>query len=453
MTDVVDLFVIGGGSGGVRAARIAATHGARVVIAEQYRWGGTCVIRGCVPKKLLVYAAEFGRALDDAAGYGWTVEKRFDWARFVARKDVEVARLSGLYVAGLEQAGAKVLTGHAQLLDPHTVGVGEQRFHARRVLIATGGTPSRPTIPGASHAITSDEAFQLPALPRRVTLVGGGYIGLEFAGIFAGLGAEVTLIHHGAEVLRGFDDDLRHAVTKNLRAQGVSICLQVELASIDRAPDGSLSVTCTDGQRRETDCVMFATGRVPNTSGLGLERAGVTQGPRGEVPVDASGATNVPHIYAVGDCTGGTALTPVAVRDGQAFADRVFGPGAAPPAYEAFPTAIFASPPAATAGLTEARARALGPIDVYVSDFKPLLHTLSGRDERVMMKLVVDRDTQRVLGAHMVGRDAPEIIQTLAIAIGLGVRKPDLDRTLALHPTSAEELVLMRRVRPDPRPT
>jgi glutathione reductase (NADPH) len=288
-------------------------------------------------------------------------------------------------------------------------------------------------------------------LPQRVTLVGGGYIGLEFAGIFRGLGAEVTLVHHGQEVLRGFDDDLRHAVTTNLGKQGVTLRFGTELTALERLPSAVLKATCNAGETIESDVVMFATGRTPATSGIGLEASGVALGARGELLVDAEGRTNVPHIFGVGDCTGGLALTPVAVRDGHALADRLFGKGPAPSAHDAHPTAVFCSPPAATAGLTEAAARARGhELDVYLSDFRPLFHTLSGRDERVMMKLVVDRATDRVLGAHMVGRDAPEIIQTLAIAIGLGARKADLDRTLALHPTSAEELVLMRTRRDNP---
>ncbi|MBT9558816.1 MAG: glutathione-disulfide reductase [Myxococcales bacterium] len=447
----VDLFVIGGGSGGVRAARIAASHGARVAIAEEHRWGGTCVIRGCIPKKLMVYAAELGHALEDAAGYGWTVSGRFDWAEFIARKDQEITRLSGLYVSLLERNGVRVMAGRATLEDAHTVAVGDERLRAARILIATGGIPTRPAIPGGELAVTSNEAFHLPSLPRRVTLVGGGYIGLEFAGIFRGLGAEVTLVHHGQEVLRGFDDDLRHAVTTNLGKHGVSLRFGTELTAIERLPSGALKATCNTGAPLESDVIMFATGRTPATTGLGLDAAGVALGPRGELSVDAEGRTNVPHIFGVGDCTGGLALTPVAVRDGHALADRLFGKSPAPAAHDAHPTAVFCSPPAATAGLSEAAALARGhELDVYLANFKPLFHSLSGRDERIMMKLVVDRATDRVLGAHMVGRDAPEIIQTLAIAIGLGARKSDFDRTLALHPTSAEELVLMRTRRDNP---
>lgn len=445
MTREVDLFVIGGGSGGVRAARIAAGHGARVAIAEEHRWGGTCVIRGCVPKKLMVYAAEFGHALEDAAGYGWTVSGSFDWHALLARKDAEITRLSGLYVALLQKTGVEVLEGRATLVGTHTVDVGGTRFEAKHILVATGGVPTRPAIEGAELAITSNEAFHLPELPRRVTLVGGGYIGLEFAGIFRGLGSEVTLVHHGQEVLRGFDDDLRHAVTANLRQQGVTLRFGTELTAIEPLPSGALKANCSAGEPLESDVVMFATGRSPATAELGLERVGVALGPRGELVVDAGGRTNVPHIFGVGDCTGGLALTPVAVRDGHALADRLFGKGSAPSAHDAYPTAVFCSPPAATVGLPESVAVEHGhEVDVYLANFKPLFHSLSGREERVMMKLVVDRVTDRVLGAHMVGRDAPEIIQTLAIAIGLGARKTDLDRTLALHPTSAEELVLMR---------
>ena len=444
MIDDVDLFVIGGGSGGVRAARIAATHGARVAIAEEYRWGGTCVIRGCVPKKLLVYASEFAGAFADAAGYGWQVGPvRHDWAALIAAKDREIERLSGLYRGNLEKAGATVLSGRATLVDAHTVAIGDARIRARHVLIATGGHARRPAIPGGERFITSDQAFHLPALPAHVAIVGGGYIGVEFAHIFRGLGAAVTLIHRGARVLPGFDDDLRAAVEDGLGRAGVEVRAGTEPRAV-REVDGRLAIEL-DGATVTADVAMAATGRAPSTAGLGLEAAGVAVDARGAITVDAWSRTSVPHIYAVGDVTGRVALTPVAIREGHAFADTVFGGRPTPIHHDLIATAVFAQPAAAAVGLTEAAARARGhDVRIYQTRFRPMKHTLTGRGDQVFLKLVVDRATDRVLGVHMVAADAPEIVQAAAIAVTMGATKADFDRTFAVHPTAAEELVLLR---------
>ena len=443
MTEV-DLFVIGGGSGGVRAARIAATHGATVAIAEDDRLGGTCVIRGCVPKKLMVYASEFAHAFADAAGFGWTVgPARHDWAALIAAKDREIARLSGLYRANLEKAGVTIHAARARLLDAHTVLVGDQPVRARHVLIATGGRPKVPAIPGGERFITSDQAFHLPALPGHVVIVGGGYIGVEFAHVFRGLGAAVTLVHKGARVLPGFDDDLRAAVQDGLARAGVAL----RSGGVPRAlrADGDRLALELDGEPVIADLAMAATGRAPATAGLGLEAAGVAVDGRGAIVVDDWSRTSVPHVYAVGDVTGRVALTPVAIREGHAFADTVFGGKPIQVVHELIATAVFAQPAAATVGLTEASARARGhAVRIFQTRFRPMKHTLSGRDEPVFLKLVVDAATDRVLGVHMVAPDAPEIVQAAAIAVTMGATKADFDRTFAVHPTVAEELVLLR---------
>ena len=443
MTDV-DLFVIGGGSGGVRAARIAATHGATVAIAEDDRLGGTCVIRGCVPKKLMVYASEFAHAFADAAGFGWTVDgARHDWGALIAAKDREIARLSGLYRGNLEKAGVTIHAARARLVDPHTVAVGDQRVRARHVLIATGGRPKVPAIPGGERFITSDQAFHLPALPDHVVIVGGGYIGVEFAHIFRGLGAAVTLAHKGAWVLPGFDDDLRAAVQDGLARAGVT--LRPGGAPRALRADGDRLALELDGEPVIADLAMAATGRAPATAGLGLEAAGVVVDARGAIVVDAWSRTSAPHIYAVGDVTGRVALTPVAIREGHAFADTVFGGKPVQVVHDLIATAVFAQPAAATVGLTEAGARERGhAVRVFQTRFRPMKHTLSGRDEPVLLKLVVDAASDRVLGVHMVAPDAPEIVQAAAIAVTMGATKADFDRTFAVHPTVAEELVLLR---------
>lgn len=430
----VDLFVIGGGSGGVRAARVAAEHGARVAIAEQDRWGGTCVIRGCVPKKLLVYASEVRRTLDDARGQGWTIEgASHDWATLIAAKDREITRLSDAYASRLQNAGAEVIHGHAVLVDPRTIEVGGRRITAAHILVATGGRARRPD----KGWITSDEAFHLPALPRRIALLGGGYIAVEFAHIFAGLGAHVTLIHRDKLVLRGFDPDLRVAVTDGLSANGIDV-----VHCADLSLEGTV---LTMGDRSiEVDLAMAAIGRDPISNGLGLAEAGVTIDPRGAITVDEWSRTSVPHIYAVGDVTGRVALTPVAIREGHAVADTLFGNHPTPIRHDLIPTAVFSQPAAASIGLTEPAAAAAGhDARVYRAKFRPMRYALSGRDEHVLIKLIVDKGTDKVLGLHIVGPDAPEIVQAAAIAITMGATKADLDRTFALHPTTAEELVLM----------
>lgn len=450
----LDLFVIGGGSGGVRAARVAAGHGARVAIAEASRWGGTCVIRGCIPKKLLVYASEVAAELDGARGYGWTIEgARFDWRALIDAKDREIARLSSVYAGNLERAGVRLLEGAARLVDPHTVSVtgtdvhgNEHRFTAANVVIATGGHPRRLAIPGGELAISSDQAFQLPALPPRVVVLGGGYIGVEFAHIFAGLGSQVVLAHRAPRVLPGFDDDLRAHVDDGLARHGVTIRGGTEAIRLERSGAGVGVMVAFDdgGPPVETDVVLAAIGRDPSTAGLGLAEAGVALGPRGAVIADELGRTSVAHVFAVGDVTARVNLTPVAIREGHAIADTLFGGRPTPVVHDLIPTAVFAQPPAAAIGLTEAAARARGEVTIFKSDFRPLRHTLTGRPDRTLIKLVCDRATRRVLGLHMVGADAPEIVQAASIAITMGATKDDLDRTFAIHPTAAEELVLMR---------
>ncbi|MBA3395031.1 MAG: glutathione-disulfide reductase [Deltaproteobacteria bacterium] len=431
----VDFFVIGGGSGGVRAARVAAEHGARVAVAEADRWGGTCVIRGCVPKKLLVFASEVSRAIADARGHGWTIDgARHDWAALVAGKDKEIARLSGAYTARLRKAGAEVIAGRAVLTDPQTVEIDGRIITAAHILIATGGVPRHP--PGTW--ITSDEAFDLPVLPRRIGILGGGYIGVEFAHIFAGLGAQVTLIHRDTHVLRGFDPDVREAVTTGLVAHGIDVVCCSELVQH--------GTTLVAGDRKiEVDLAMSAIGRDPASRGLGLEEAGVKLDARRAIVVDEYSRTSVPSILAVGDVTGRVALTPIAIREGHAVADTLFGNRPTPVHHHLIPTAVFAQPAIATIGLTEPAACAAGhDVIVYRARFRPMRYALSGRDEQVLIKVIVDRPTDRVLGVHMVGPDAPEIIQAVAIAVTMGATKADLDRTFALHPTTAEELVLLR---------
>ena len=439
MTEEVDLFVLGGGSGGVRAARIAAEHGARVAIAEERRWGGTCVIRGCVPKKLLVYGSAVSAQLEDARGYGWRIEgASVDWAALIGAVDREVGRLSEAYAGNLDRRGVVRVEGRARLVDAGTVEVGARRFRARHVLVATGGAPRRLDIPGAEKMITSDEVFTLPALPRRLLIVGAGYIGVELAHVFAGLGVAVALVHHGDLPLRGFDEEVRVAAAANLRARGIELHPHCEPTRID---DG-LVVHTSEGERLEADLVLAAVGRVPQSRGLGLEELGVARDERGGVIVDEWQATSVPGVAAVGDVTGRLALTPIAIREGHAYADTVFGGKPTPFVPDHVPTAVFAQPSIATVGLTEAEACARGDVTIHRSVFKPLRHGLSGRDERVLIKVVCDAGG-RVLGIHMVGDDAPEIIQAAAIAVAMGATKADLDRTVALHPTVAEELVLL----------
>jgi glutathione reductase (NADPH) len=444
-----DLFTIGAGSGGVRASRVAAGHGARVAIAESYRVGGTCVIRGCVPKKLLTYAAHFSQDFEDAAGYGWTVEgASFSWPALIASKDREIARLEGIYRQLLGQSKVDAIDGRARIVDPHTVEVAGRTVTARHLLVATGGWPVRPQFPGAELCITSNEAFELPDLPRRVLVIGGGYIAVEFAGIFRGLGATVTLAYRGDVVLRGFDDDVRAHLGAELVRHGIDLRLHATPESVERLADGTLRATLRTPSGLEPhdfDAVMLATGRAPNTRGLGLEAAGVAMDADGGIVVDAYGASTVPSIHAVGDVTNRIALTPVAIREGAAIAATLFGGRPTKVDHADVPHAVFSDPPIGAVGLTEQQARAASDaVTVYKSTFRPLKATLSGREQKTLMKLVVDADTQRVLGAHMVGPDAPEIIQGIAIAVKAGLTKQQLDETVAIHPTAAEEFVTMR---------
>jgi glutathione reductase (NADPH) len=451
-----DLFVIGGGSGGVRAARIAGQHGARVAIAEEYRFGGTCVIRGCIPKKLLVYASRFRDDFDDAAGFGWTVEgASFDWPTLIANKDKEIARLEGIYRRNVGSAGAKTFDTRATIADPGTVVLASdgRRITARTILVATGGRPVKPDIPGAELAITSNEAFNLKRVPASIVIVGGGYIAVEFAGIFAGLGVKTTLVYRGEKVLRGFDDDLRGGLMEEMARRGIDVRVQADIAAIEKAGRRDYAVTLQDGSTLKGACVMLATGRSPNTQGLGLEAAGVKVGAKGEIPVDAESRSSVPGIYAVGDVTDRVNLTPVAIREGHAFADTVFGGKRWIVDHDLIPTAVFSTPEIGTVGLPEHIACQRYPnLDCYRARFRPLKHTLSGRDERVVMKLLVDGDTDKVVGCHILGPDAAEIVQMAAIALRMGATKADFDATVALHPSIAEELVTMREKVPAPHP-
>jgi glutathione reductase (NADPH) len=442
-----DLFVIGAGSGGVRAARVAAKHGAKVAIAEEYRVGGTCVIRGCVPKKLFVYASKFAEEFEDAIGFGWTSEKvAFDWPTLVANKDKEIERLSKAYIRNLEAAGAELILERAEFADSHTIKLaGGGKVRAKTVLIATGATPFVPRhLPGHELAITSNEAFHLERLPSRIVIVGGGYIAVEFAGIFQGLGVETILIYRGEQILRGFDDELRAHLAAEMKKKGIEIRTGADVAKIERSGNG-VRVTLNDGQSFGAGQIMFATGRIPNVAGLGAENAGVHLTPHYAVKVDDYSCSNVENIYAVGDITNRKNLTPVAIREGQAFADTVFGGKDIKVDHSNVPTAVFSQPEIGTVGLTEAEARAARPrIDIYKTSFRPMKHTLSGRDERMFMKLVVDAESDRVLGCHICGPDAAEMAQLLGIAVKMGAKKSDFDATMALHPTAAEELVTMR---------
>ena len=442
-----DLFVIGAGSGGVRAGRIAAKHGAKVAVAEEYRVGGTCVIRGCVPKKLFVYASKFAEEFEDAVGFGWTTEKvSFDWATLIENKDREIDRLNKAYIRNLEASGAELLMERATIVDPHTVQLASGRkVTAKYILVATGASPFIPQhLPGRELAITSNEAFHLERLPRRIVIVGGGYIAVEFAGIFNGLGVETILLYRGKQILRGFDDDLRNHLAAEMTKKGIDIRTQVDVREIARSGDG-VRVTLTDGSAFGAGQVMFATGRVPNTFGLGLENVGLHGNPHGAIDVDAQSKTKVDSIYAVGDVTNRVNLTPVAIREGHAFADTVFGGKPVTVNHSLIPTAVFSQPELGTVGLTEAQARAAHTkVDIYKTSFRPMKHTLSGRDERMLMKLVVDGETDRVLGCHIAGPDAGEMAQLLGIAITCGATKAQFDATMAVHPTAAEELVTMR---------
>ena len=442
-----DLFVIGAGSGGVRAGRLAALSGAKVALAEEHRVGGTCVIRGCVPKKFMVYASEFSNQAAVAEGYGWSASQAtFDWKRFLEAKDREIARLSGIYVTNLSNAGAEIVHAKARLADAHTVELeGKGAVTADKILIATGGRPWKPTdFPGAEHIVTSEEAFHLPELPKRVLVAGGGYIAVEFAGIFAGLGVDTTLVYRGPNILRGFDDDVRTHVAEEMKKRGVKIVLGAQHAAIEKTATGYLN-RMTSGGDIETDLVMFATGRRPYVEGLGLEAAGVRLNEAGAIAVDKFSKTSVDNIWAVGDVTDRINLTPVAIREGAAFAQTEFYGNPTTFDHDMVASAVFSQPPVGAVGLSEAEARHLhGKVDIYLSRFRPMKTTFYGGDERCLIKLVVDAASQRILGCHVVGPDSPEIIQMAAVALKMGVTKPQWDATCAVHPTLAEELVTMR---------
>ena len=446
-----DLFVIGAGSGGVRAARLAAMTGAKVAIAEEYRVGGTCVIRGCVPKKLMVYASQFAEDFELARGYGWSADNvRFDWPTFLANKDREIARLSGIYTANLVKAGVDIVYGSARFLDPHTLEVvqnGQRRkFTAAKVLIATGGRPKLPgDVPGIEHAITSEEAFHLTELPKRMVIVGGGYIAVEFACIFHGLGVDVTLVYRGPNILRGFDDDVRTHLADELTRTGLKVRLACEHERIEKREDGILLSHLTPDMALESEVVMFATGREPHVKGLGLEAAGVALNDKGAVAVDEFSRTNVAHIWAVGDVTDRLALTPVAIREAQAFAETEFYGRPMSFDHADVPTAVFSQPTVGVVGLTEAQARhQFGKVDIYMTRFRPMRTAFAAGAGRMLMKLVVDQASQKVVGCHIVGPDSAEMIQLAAIAVKAGLTKAQWDATCALHPSAAEELVTLR---------
>src|ERR1700688_544688 len=444
----VDLFVIGGGSGGVRAARIAAGYGARVVVAEEYRMGGTWVIRGCVPKKLFVMASHIHQEIEDAAGFGWTIPAvTFDWPTLVANKDKEIARLEGIYTSNVEKSGARIVKTRAVFEDAHTLRLANgEAVRAKYVLVATGSAPNHgEAIPGIEHVISSNEVFHLTELPKRIVIQGGGYIALEFACIFAGFGCDVTLIYRGDNILRGFDEDVRAHVRAEMEKEGITILTGCTVEKIDKHGKEFTS-HLSNGSSIAADRVMFAIGRHPNVVNLGLEKTGVTINPNnGGIAVDSFSRSSVPNIYAIGDVTHRHNLTPVAIREGHAFADTVFGKRPVQVDHTTIPTAVFSQPEVGTVGLTEAQARAqFSHVDIYKADFRPLKATMSGRDTRVLMKLVVDASSDRVVGCHIVGDSAADMTQAVGIAVKMKATKADFDAPVALHPTAAEELVTMR---------
>ncbi len=445
-----DLITIGAGSGGVRASRLAGGYGARSAVVEADRVGGTCVLRGCIPKKLLVYGAHYAAQFEDAVNYGWTVDgATHDWATLIRNKNTELDRLHGIYLSILKNNKVALHEGRGVLVDPHTVEVNGKRITGANILIAVGGWPSLPNIPGIEHAITSNEALELPQRPKRIAIVGGGYIAVEFAGIFEGLGSEVTLIVRSS-LLRGFDADISSALATEFGKRHVAIKSGAEVASIAKQ-GAALMLTLSNGDTLTVDCVLYATGRHANTKNLGLEAAGVKTKDNGAIVVDEWQRTSVPHIYAVGDVTDKLQLTPVAIAEGRAVSETLFNNNPIKANHENVPTAVFSTPPISTVGLTETEARAkYGKLDVYESRFKPLIHTLSGRDERTYMKIVVDAKTDKVVGCHMMGADSPEIIQGLAIALQCGATKAQFDATVGIHPSAAEEFVTMRTKRAEP---
>ncbi|HKS85037.1 MAG TPA: glutathione-disulfide reductase [Pseudolabrys sp.] len=443
----VDLFVIGAGSGGVRAARVAASYGARVMIAEEFRVGGTCVIRGCVPKKLLVYASRFADEFEDAAGYGWSVpQPTFNWSTLIANKDREIARLEAAYTNTLERYNVALVKTRATVEDAHAVRLATgEKIRARTILISTGAWPYLgPKIPGIGHVISSNEAFHLKELPKRIVIQGGGYIAVEFACIFSGLGSEVTLVYRGENILRGFDDDIREHLRDEMRRRGITVTCGHTVTAVEKS-GGELAVQLSNNQKVGADQAMFAIGRRPNVMGLGIEPLNVKIHEHGGIDVDAYSRTSVPSIYAVGDVTNRVNLTPVAIREGHAFADTVFGGKDTPVDHTNVPTAVFSEPEVGVIGLTETQARErLVKLDVYKTTFRPMKATLSGRDTRSFMKLLVDGATDRIVGCHLAGPDAGELIQLVGIAVKMGATKADFDATMAVHPTAAEELVTMR---------
>ncbi|OYT99171.1 MAG: glutathione-disulfide reductase [Burkholderiales bacterium PBB1] len=455
-----DLLVIGAGSGGVRAGRFAAQRGARVIVVEGGALGGTCVNVGCIPKKLYSYAAHYAEAFEQSQGFGWeAVEPHFDWSVLKARRAAEIGRLNGIYDGLLKAAGATLVRGWARVIDPHTVAVrpvpggadsAVQHYRARHILLATGGQPQKVDGPGAEWALTSDDMFDIDPFPRRLVVIGGGYIACEFASIFNGLGAQVTLVHRGPRLLRGFDHEVADFVTAEMRKKGVTVHLQCTVAEAQRQGDTQrlrLKQAAAEDAVIEADAVLHATGRIPRTRGLGLEAIGITLNANGTVPVDAHFQTAVPSVHAIGDLVGHMALTPVALGEAMVLVDRLFGDGTRPPIdYAMVPTAVFTHPNIGTVGLSEEAARERGPVRIYRSDFKPLQHTLSGSTERTLMKIVVDDASDRVLGMHMVGADAGEVVQGFAVALQAGLTKAQLDRTVGIHPTAAEEFVTMREV-------
>lgn len=445
-----DLFTIGAGSGGVRASRVAAAHGARVAVAEEYRVGGTCVIRGCVPKKMLVYGAHFAEDLEDAKAFGWTIEgKSFDWASLRDAVQTDVTRLEGLYGQTLGNHEVTIFKERAAITGDHQIKLASGKvITAKHILIATGARPHVPQFPGSEHVITSNEAFHLDTLPRRILIAGGGYIANEFAGIFNEFGCKVTIANRSDTILRGYDASVRDRLLQISMVKGIAFLFHAEFESVEKQADGTLLVKLTGQDAAEYDAVMVATGRVPNTEGLGLETVGVEIGKRGEIVVDTFSCTNVDYIHAVGDVTDRVQLTPVAIREGQAFADSVFGPGE-PYAvdHSCVPSAVFSHPPIAAVGMTEGEARnSLGNIRVYQSDFRPMKNVVAGRNERSLYKMIVDAANDRIVGIHMIGPEAPEIMQAAAIAVKAGLTKADFDATVAIHPTMAEELVLFKKI-------
>ncbi len=441
-----DLFVIGAGSGGVRAARVAAAHGAKVAVAEEYRVGGTCVIRGCVPKKLLVYGAHFAEDLEDARRFGWSIsEAKFDWATLRDNVLDEVSRLNGLYTQTLENHKVEILLERAVVTGPHNVKIGKRELTAGKILIATGARPAIPDCPGHEHGITSNEAFHLDKLPERIVIAGGGYIANEFAGIFNEFGSQVTLVNRSDQILRGYDEQIRDRLLQISTMKGIQFRFNAPFKKVERKEDGTLTVHMRGCDPVDCDVLMFATGRVPNTDALGLESAGVELDDKGAVKVNADNQSTCPSIYAVGDVTNRIQLTPVAIREGQAFADTVFGNKPTTVNYDCVPSAVFSHPPLAGVGMTEAEARnRLGAVKVYTSDFRAMKNVLAGRNERALYKLIVDDANDRVVGAHLIGPDAPEILQMVAVAVKAGLTKAQFDDCVAIHPSMAEELVLLK---------